>query len=530
MSLINKCKGLLAALLCVILCLSGCYQETFIPPVLENSSKEESSSLSEEESSAVESGDKPAWGGTLRMTAYMPETLNPLEARQNEVAQLLMLIFMPLLETDAQGVPSSEGVVKEWQVSLDGYEVTLRIHENIYWHDGEKLTAKDVVYSLNALAQAETDHFWKNQLKTMVSAVLNEAGEVVVTFSNPVDEQRMSALVVPVLPEHIYNVEEPPKWVPVGSGPYKYVDYQAMRQLQLESNVRYIGGKPYISELIVDITRSSDATHSAFVHGLSHILYEEVPSGMSTENIYHHVVYQTDTHNLQVLYMNQEEEHLLSDVNMRRAIMYCVDPQELIDWTQVHQGTPSESVVPSWLAEDALESTYGVDYAKAYSLLGDNKMAELTLIVSEEEEVAIAQGRLIYEQLAEIGLRVKVVQLEHEEWLEALEDGEYDLAFGSCRVSSAQDLYTLLGSEGSGNYTGRTDDELDRLLSEVAAATGTQQSVLAYEALAQYAWETLPVAPLYYSKQAVVVSKELGGELSPSPYHIYKGIEDLYFK
>ena len=512
-------KGL-ALLLCLAAMLSGCARE------IENSQMSVAESRTEENSAAMQT--VPISGKELRMTAYMPKSLNPLKVTEQENAQLLMLIFMPLLETDEEGAPTAQGVAEQWRVSLDGYQVTLYIKDNIYWHDGELLTPSDVVYSLNALADSQTDHYWKEQLRSLTSVELGEGREVILHFSSPVDEHRMSILAVPVLPEHIYDGWENRDWSPVGSGPYKVTEYQAMREIQLEANENYIGGCPKLSTLVVEITRSADATQTAFEHGLTQILYEEVPTGMSTENIYHHAVYQTDTHILQLMYMNQREGMLFSDPAMRQAVMYCVDAQELIDRTQVHQGTASESVVPKWLAEDGLEQSYGVDYQKAYSLLGEHKMAEVRLIVSKEEETVIAQAKLIYEQLMEIGLKVRVILYEEADWKQALEDGEYDLAFGSCPIRSLQDLYTLLHSDGTGNYSGRKDETLDALLDGIGEAEAGEREA-AYQALARYVWETCPVCPLYYSRQAVVVSKLLGGSLTPTPYHIYKGIENLYY-
>lgn len=521
---------LLAGLLCLLLTLGGCQdpQPDSVPGAdslpADWAATADSGAL--DESPGQDASRTPVSGGTLRMAICMPQTLNPLKASQPEVAQLLMILFMPLLETDAQGLPSSDGVVSAWEVSRDGYEVTLTVRGDIRWHDGSLLTAGDAAYSLQALASAETDHYWKSGLRDFVSAEADEQGRVKVTFANPVDEKRLGALTVPVLPRHIYDTDEPPEWTPVGCGPYQVENYQPMREIILRANPDYIGGDPYIPEITIDITRSEDAVQTAFEQGLTQLLYERVPTGMSAENIYHHVVHQTETYQLQMLYMNQRPGRPLSDVSVRRAVMYCIDAQELIDRTQVHQGTVSESVVPLWLADNGLQETYGVDYQKAYSLLGEYKMSELRLIVSRDEQTARAQAWLIYEQLSEIGLKVKIALLDRAQWEEALREGDFDLAFGSSRIGAAQDLYNLLYSGSEGNYSGIENAELDRLLDQLSASA---ERSAAYQSLARYAWENLPVCPLYYSKQAVVVSRRLGGELAPSPYHMYKGIEKLYF-
>lgn len=524
----NQYRRFLAGALCFALLVGGCgpgnTERADSVLVTENSQE----SLAED--SKVPVPEIPEPGGSLRMGLCMPETLNPLKVSQPEVAQLLMMIFMPLLETDAQGQPSADGAVSGWEVSRDGYQALLTVRSDLLWHDGTRVTAEDAAYSLEALAFSETEHYWKSGLRDLISAQVEEQGKIRVTFASPVDENRLGMLMVPILPKHIYDTEAPPEWTPVGCGPYQVKDYQPMREIVLSANSHFSGGSPYIPEIIVQITRTADAVQTAFEQGLTHLLYESVPTGMSAENIYHHDVYQTETYVLQLLYMNQREGRALADVPVRQAVMYCVDAQELIDRTQVHQGTVSESVVPLWLAEDGLEEAYGVDYQKAYSMLGDHKMAELRLIVSREEQTARSQARLIYEQLSEIGLKVKIVLMDEEQWKEALQEGDFDLAFGSCRIGSAQDLRNLLASDSEENYTGRKDEQLDELLDQLSAASGSAQRSAVYQSVARYVWENLPVCPLYYSKQAVVVSRQLGGELEPSPYHMYKGIEKLYFR
>ena len=524
----NRCRRLLVVLLCWICLLwAGCKD-----PAVQESSEERASGVSEVSSAAdfsqESSSEVVPSDGILRMTVFMPETENPLSVQQPEVAQLVMMIFMPLVETDENGAAVEGGLAEKWEV-LSDYQLRLKIRSDVLWQDGTRVSAQDVVYTLQAYLEESANHYWKSQLSSITEVALDESGDVRITFAVPVDAEHLGMLVVPILPEHIYHVENPPEWEPIGNGPYQVTEYRAMREIRLTANAQYVGNTPKIQEILVEITRSEDAEESAFSRGLTHIIYEEVPSSLSAENIEHHTVYRTDTHKLQLLYMNQRESSALAEETVRKAIMYCIDAQELIDRTQIHQGTRSQSVVPSWIADCALPEVYSIDYQLAYSLLGENRGVSLRLIVSREEQTAIAQARLIYEQLSQIGLEVQVVLYDEADWQKALEEGEFDLAFGSCRIDSIQDLSELLASEGTGNYSGRQDEEMDRLLQNVSSAMGEEARASAYQALSEYAWETLPVCPLYYSQQAVVVSRDLGGELFPTPYHLYRGIENLSF-
>ena len=187
-------------------------------------------------------------------------------------------------------------------------------------------------------------------------------------------------------------------------------------------------------------------------------------------------------------------------------------------------------MIPSWLADDGITDSYGTDPEAAYSLLGDRKQSELVLVYDEADPVSTAQAEIVADNLEDVGMRIRLQAMPEAELQRALEAGEYDLAFGKARIRGHEDLAALLTSNGVYNYSGVEDEVLDQLIGAVSNARGRNEGILAYQAVARYCFENLPVCPLYYSRQAVIVSKTVGGGLTPTPSHIYSGIGNLYLR
>lgn len=474
--------------------------------------------------------EEPQYGGEISMAVLDPKTLDVRKTVRTDAVQLEMLIYSPLLETDETGKTTSDSLAGSYQISEDGYSVTLDLRRNALWHDGTQVTAEDVLYSLYILAETESDNNWKDQLTSILGAEQSDYYTVNVFFSSPVDAERIQILMIPVIPAHVYDSLDAPEWYAVGCGPFRVEEVTPTREILLAANDRYYGGRPYLDRIRVALTRSEDAPRSAFLQGLIQILYEEEPSGLSTENIYHHSVYQTETQVLNYLYMNEREGRILSDGTFRKAVMYAVDARKLVDQTQVHQGTVSESVIPYWLADDGLTDSYGTDPEAAYSLLGDRKQSELVLVYDGEDQISTAQAEIVADNLEDVGMRIRLQAMSEAELQNALKKGEYDLAFGKTRIRGHEDLAALLSTDGIYNYSGIEDVVLDQLIEAVSGARGRNEGILAYQAVARYCFENLPICPLYYSRQAVIVSKTVGGGLTPTPSHIYSGIGNLYLR
>jgi ABC-type transport system substrate-binding protein len=208
------------------------------------------------------------------------------------------IIYQPISERLARPLPnmsdlSAPALLTSWTPSNNGYKWTFECRTGVKWHDGEDFTADDVVFTLWALMNTETGskHVGKNldafgnnvtftysntSSVTLVSGEGDRVGNITAIDSDTVeawlpdfaggkpygymDPYLMTYLSHTVIPKHILELVPPADWAtspfntgigsidvggttytgPVGTGPYKWVDYDAVNQIvHLEKNDQY---------------------------------------------------------------------------------------------------------------------------------------------------------------------------------------------------------------------------------------------------------------------------------------------------
>lgn len=202
--------------------------------------------------------------------------LNPILAVSNTDKSVSTLIFSSLFKFDKNGTIIPD-VAEKWEVSADSlvYSVTLR--NDVFFHDGEKMTAADVVYT----AMTIQDPGFKSPLyETWKDIKVDQAGENIVTFTLPkAYGPFIYALDFGILPMHLSPDELAQKVI--GSGPFKYdtskKNGDKITQLDLKSHTKYYAGRPFINKMQIDLFDSKDSAKSAFGLGQNY----QALSGMS---------------------------------------------------------------------------------------------------------------------------------------------------------------------------------------------------------------------------------------------------------
>lgn len=144
-----------------------------------------------------------------------------------------------------------------WETSEDGLTVTLHLHPGVTFHDGEPLTSEDVKFSIETI---KANHPFQTMLAPVESIGTPDdlTVEIHLAHPHPALMLAMSPALMPILPEHIYGGDDiqsnPANLAPIGSGPFKFVEYRQGEYIKLEKNPDFfIEGKPEIDELIIQI-------------------------------------------------------------------------------------------------------------------------------------------------------------------------------------------------------------------------------------------------------------------------------------
>ena len=171
--------------------------------------------------------------------------------------------------------------------------------------------------------------------------------------------------------------------------------------------------------------------------------------------------------------------------------------------------------------DTALETAYSAAaYTRALNeALGEPRENEkprtLTLLVNQENSFKVTAAEEVAFSLSNQRLTVTVDAVPWDTFLSRLQDGNFDLYYGECRLTADWDVSALLGWEGSLNYGGWGDEETERLLSLCRTAEGDSRDA-ALRQLWEHLLDTAPFAPVCFKALSVLTTEGVFSGLTPT--------------
>lgn len=328
----------------------------------------------------LSAGFTPALADTLVVgTTQTPRHFNG--AIQSGIATFMATaqVFASPLKYDANWNPEPY-LADSWETSDDGLAVTLHLHPGVTFHDGEPLTSADVKFSIETI---KANHPFQTMLAPVTEVETPDDLTVVIHLANPHPALMlaMSPALMPIIPEHVYgegNIQEnPANLSPIGSGPFKFVEYQQGEYYKLEKNPDFfIDGLPKMDEVIVQIigdqanltlsAERGDVDMVPFMSAIRDVQRLEKADGVEVSDSGYDAVGP-----LNWIAFNTKKAPF-DDVRVRQAIGYAINKDFIL--TRLLGGVAKDSMGPitgtSPLATDEVEA-YAFDLAKATALLDE---------------------------------------------------------------------------------------------------------------------------------------------------------------
>ncbi len=482
----------------------------------------------------------------LTLSMRIPETLNPLLNREETVDRILKLLYLPLLDFDESG-KAMPAVAESWQVSPDGKSVALQLRKDILWQNGGKLTADDVVFSFQMIQNAAEDSVYKRVLNYVSGC--HKTGEYTVTVNfHDGFSGNLSALRFPVISAAYYSGQNDLKsqanMTPVGNGPYSMISYTQAAELLLEENPSYSGEIPQISHIRVKITAGEETDINAFEQGMTDVLVADameagryVDEGLSG-------IYQYTSTEYDFIGFNFKKS-LFQDKALRQAVAYVLPKKNLMDSVYLQHGVMTNTPISpkSWLYEENVALyEYKPDIAETFLKNsgwtdedhngklekvtgGKTEQLKATILVNTENTARRQIASKLEEELEAIGFDITIDKQPFATYQEKLINGQFDIVVGGWDFSEVTDLAPFFQTDGSLNYIGYSDPEMDTLLTGARAATGEGPTLLAYSSLQKKLAEELPYISIAYRNKAVFASQYVDGEIMPTDFNVFRGIE-----
>lgn len=311
------------------------------------------------------------------------------------------------------------------QVSADGTVWTVIIRSDATFSDGMPLTAKDVQFTYETAKQSAS----LVDLSNLLSVEARGKDEVVFVLAQPQSTFRGQLATIGIVPQHAYDDQYSQH--PIGSGPFKFVQWDKGQQLIIEANPSYYGEQPFFQKITL-LFLNMDTAYAAAQSGQVDIAYipslfsERVPEGMRLQSI------QTvDNRGIMFPYVpsgftTEEGIPIGHDVtahrSIRQAINVAIDRQALVDGLFNGYAAPAYSVndhLP-WWNEDMVFADGDLDQAAKLLhedgwedidgdgiLEKDGLKASLTLLYPASDVSRQSLALAVADMLKPIGIEMK---------------------------------------------------------------------------------------------------------------------------
>ena len=365
------------------------------------------------------SGDKAEKASSI--TIGIPQDIDSLDPHIAEGAgtrEVLFNVFEGLVKPDENG-NLNPAVASEVSTSEDGKTYTFTLRKGIKFHDGTLVTVEDIKYSIDRCADASTGAPLVSAFSAIESCEIVDDEHVAITLTQP-DTDFLSYLTVAIIPAS----NNAPETNPIGTGPYKYVSRSPQENIVLQKFDEYWSKEN--AAHITDVTFKVESNADAIVldlEGGSIDMFARVTSAQAAQLSDKFEIYEGTMNLVQALYLNNAVEPF-TDVRVRQALCYAIDPQGIMNFVSDGKGTEiGSSMFPSFnkYFMKELNDTYNQDLEKAKQLLADAGYAEgltFTITVPSNYTQHVDTAQVISVQLKAIGVTANIQLVEWDSWLQ----------------------------------------------------------------------------------------------------------------
>jgi peptide/nickel transport system substrate-binding protein len=469
----------------------------------------------------------PAHGGVFREgVAGNPRFLNPLLCEANAVDEdLCALIYRGLTKINKQGrvVPD---LAAEWTIT-DEKVYTFRLRDDQYWHDGQRVTADDVLFTVGILRDPtviglpDLTLLWRT-----VSVEKLDDFTVRFTLSEPYTPF-LDYTAIGLLPRHIYAGVPAAELAanslntnPIGAGPMA-ADRVSAESIVLKPHPFYGAATPYISALEFRFYPDHPSLLAAFIadeiDGVSTVLPGDMPLAEQRNDMQLLSTVQAAYMSI-VFNLNNPNTPFFQDKLVRQALYYALDRNALVEETLAGQGIVAHSpFLPENWAYLPNVRHYDYNRAQAEQLLdaagwvdsnGDGLREKegrplQFLLHTNDDSLQEALVAKVAEAWRQVGVRAVPTPVTFAGLVnDLLVPRTFDAALVTWETPGDPDPYPLWHSTqatgGGANYAGWKNEEADQIMEKARAITDEAARRELYWRFQEIFADELPALVLYY--------------------------------
>jgi peptide/nickel transport system substrate-binding protein/glutathione transport system substrate-binding protein len=357
----------------------------------------------------------PRKGGTRRVThPYNPASVDPMTGRNLPDFNVLYAVFDALIDFHPATLELKPGLAESWSFT-DPKTLTLKLRGGVKFHDGTDFNAEAVKFNLERYKTDQRSNV-KADLGALDSVQVDGPLQVTLKLSKPnaglpvILTNRVGCMVSPKsIRENGLNVDR----TPVGTGPFKFVEWQDNTSVKLVRNDNYWKpNQPYLDGIDIRIVNELNTAVRTVISGEADVV-------LNMQAAQKAVAERAPNLNIKVgpsltfygAFLNYARPPL-DDVRIRQALNYAINRDEINRVIALGLGQPSSAILPKehWAHDPATANYYTHDIDKAKKLLADAGHPNGIEIEAFgwSDQTAMQRQELLMSQLARAGIRIKL--------------------------------------------------------------------------------------------------------------------------
>jgi peptide/nickel transport system substrate-binding protein len=420
------------------------------------------------------------------------------------------------VDKDLKIIPS---LAESWTVSADGKTYAFKLRSGVKFHDGSPMEAADVVASVKRLLSKDIASPLASRLSAVESATAVDAQTVELKLKEPSAALLSSLATIAIVPRSMEANKDALQKAPVGTGPFKFQEWQPNGYILLTKNEAYWEqGLPKLSGLKFNIVPESATRQVGLTNG-QYALLPNIDAATALQLKGKPNVKLSETMDLAytLIGMNVSKPPF-DNPKVREAVNYAINRQEIVDAALFGAGVPGGPLSPalkSWALDVNQFACYKPDPAKAQALLKEAGVATpvaVTLKVLPRQDIKdIAQ--VVQEQLNKAGFKVELINQEQGQFIQDWRNSNFDM-FASLNAGQPDPddyFYRTFRTGGSTNVFKYSDMEIDGLLDQARTSQDQAARKAVYDKVQQKLACSGPVAHLTYGTLFSAMNSKLQG-------------------
>lgn len=351
----------------------------------------------------------------IGMTTILDDIIPPNNNTGN--LHLLYTLYLdPLVRhPDSLKAEFEPNIAESWEISADSLKYTFKIRKDVYFTNGEHLTAEDVVWSIETAASYPSQ---ASKFTKMDKIYASDEYTVVIEMKEIEAEMLtyLSSLNVPMLCRKAIEADPEKGWL-IGTGAYKVVENVAKDHTLFEKNENYWGDKDKVKTKYIEAVYITEAASRSIAVQTGEL---DFAMDLNTNDLNSFEAYpntrvdMVNTYGLTYAAINVSgkapQDEALQDIHFRRALNYATDVESILALCCDGIGDTPNGIIPKgyafWSEPDV---KYGFDLEKAKAEIAQTKFADgITLQINCGSSTYPGLFEVLKDQWAKIGVNLEI--------------------------------------------------------------------------------------------------------------------------